>query len=215
MRISFLLFVLATALTVGAQHTPQQKYEVPPADFDHVYLDHVAANKAGLMSTENGQFIGQTDEDGLIYGYGAFLSNDGGQRIGQYRNGDLLFGITLTAENATVGSRDFYASYSLSTGQLEYIFQAQEKKLTDTGSLHEYAFVSINYRNGDRYVGEIYRGKRHGYGIYYYSNGDYWYGQYRDDVRCGFGALFTTANRLFIGQWNIEDTPRLISVRSR
>ncbi len=212
MRTFFLLLLTAAALNIAAQSTPHLKYEIAPADFEHVFLDHVSPYKSRLLSTESGQYVGQTDRDGRIYGYGSFISNEGNQRIGQFRNGRLMFGITLTGENVTVGSSDFYASYSLTTGRLEYIFRANEKKLHDAQALYDYAFVSINYHNGDRYVGEIYRGKRHGYGIYYYANGDYWYGQYRDDVRCGFGAHFTTENSLLIGQWNIEDTPRLISI---
>ncbi len=216
MKRFLLLFLGAVALLRSqAQDTPLKKYEIAPADFEHVYLDMVARNPCRLTTSDNGQYIGQTDEESLIYGYGAYMNNDGSQRIGQYRNGKFMFGITVNNESAIVGSNDFYATYSLTTGRLEYIFKANEKQLIDGKGMYDYAFVSMNYKNGDRYVGEIYRGKRHGYGIYYYANGDYWYGQYRNDVRYGFGALFTTDNRLFIGQWNMEDTSRLITVRSK
>lgn len=216
MKRFLLAFLLGNALLKGAaQSTPLQKYEIAPADFEHVFLDMVARNPCSLTTTESGQYVGQTNDDKQVYGYGTFVNNDGSQRTGQYRNGRFIFGITINNDNAIVGGNDFYATYSLTTGRLEYIFKANEKQLIDGQGLYDYAFVSMNYNNGDRYVGEIYKGKRHGYGIYYYANGDYWYGQYRDDVRYGFGALFTAANQLFIGQWNIEDTPRLITVKSK
>lgn len=214
-RIALTLLLGGALMRTVAQTTPLPKYEIAPADFEHVYLDMVARNPCRLITSGSGQYVGQTDGDGLIYGYGLFVSNDGSQRIGQYRNGNFMFGITINNDNAVVGGNDFYASYSLTTGRLEYIFQANQKTVMSGETLYDYAFVSMNYKNGDRYVGEIYKGKRHGYGIYYYANGDFWYGQYRNDVRCGFGALFTADNHLSIGQWNIEDTPRLIPLKTK
>lgn len=216
MKRILLAFLLGNALLKGySQSTPLQKYEIAPADFEHVFLDMVGRNTCILSTAENGQYMGQTDSDNQVYGYGTFVNNDGSQRIGQYRSGRFIFGITINSDNAIVGGNDFYATYSLTTGRLEYIFKANEKQLIDGQGMSDYAFVSMNYNNGDRYVGEIYKGKRHGYGIYYYANGDYWYGQYYNDVRYGFGALFTANNKLFIGQWNIEDTPRLIPVKNK
>lgn len=202
-------------LPAAAQHTPLQKYVIAPAGFDHVFLDHVEHYACCLASSEGGQYIGQTNDEGIIYGYGYFVSDNGNQRIGQFRKGQLLFGITMNDENVIVGDNDFYTVYSLSTGRMEYIFKANMKQLVSGERLYDYAFVSMNYNNGDRYVGEIYQGKRHGYGIYYYANGDFWYGQYNNDVRCGFGALFTVENRMVIGQWNIEDTPRVIHLKNK
>lgn len=209
-----LLFALisGTTLLTKAQQTPLQKYEIAPAHYEHVFLDKVEDYPSRLTTSDGGQYLGQTDDRIGIYGYGTFISNDGTQRTGQFRKGDFMFGITLTDKNATVGSKDFYATYDLATGKLEYIFKVHEKQLIDAEGFNDYAFVTQTYTNGDRYIGETYKGKRHGYGIYYYADGDYWYGQYKNDVRCGFGALFTTSNEMFIGEWNIEDIARLIIV---
>lgn len=204
---------LVTYAAVPAQHTPLVKYEIAPAAFEHVYLDLVSYFPVSLATSDKGQYLGQVDGKHVIYGYGSFINNDGSQRVGQFRQGEFIFGITLTEKSATVGSPHHYASYSLSTGHLEYIFRANEQRLFDTQAQYDYAFVSITYKNGDRYIGEIYKGKRHGYGIYYYANGNYWYGQYKDDVRCGFGALFTVENKMAVGLWNIEDTPRVIELK--
>ncbi|MBO5181426.1 MAG: hypothetical protein J6B92_06020 [Paraprevotella sp.] len=212
--ISAFLCCLPT-LGTKAQQTPLQKYEIPPAEYQHVYLDHVEYFNASLINSDNGQYVGQTDSDGHIYGYGSYISNEGNQRIGLFRKDEFMFGITLNNDNAIVGSNNHYAVYSLTTGELLYVFKSEEKQLVDAEGLGDYAFVSLSYRNGDRYVGETYKGKRHGYGVYYYANGSYWYGQYRDDVRYGFGAKFLVDNDMEIGFWKIEDTPRLIKVDNR
>ncbi len=209
------LLLCLPALYMTAQQTPLQKYEIPPAEYEHVYMDHVEYFDAALLNAENGQYIGQVDRDNHIYGYGSFISNDGNQRIGQFRKDEFMFGITLNNDNAIVGGNNFYAVYSLTTGLLLYVFKSEEKQLIDADGLSDYAFNSISYQNGDRYVGETYKGKRHGYGIYYYANGNYWYGQYRDGVRFGFGALFSMDNDMQIGYWKIEDTPRLVKVSNR
>ena len=59
----------------------------------------------------------------------------------------------------------------------------------------------MKYLNGDQYVGEVYKGKRHGFGIYYYADGDFWFGEYNNDVRVGYGALYTVGDGMFIGEW--------------
>lgn len=211
-----LLFMLIFCTSAQwAQQTELLKYETIPVDFQHVYLDFVGDHACRLNTSDHGQYIGQTDYKGVIYGYGMFCNNDGSQIVGQFRNGQLLFGITMNGESAMVGSKNFYACYSLTTGRLQYVFKEKENKLYDMKTQYDYAFVSITYNNGDRYIGEIVRGKRHGYGIYYYANGDYWYGQYNNDIRNGFGAHFTTTNNLQIGQWKGEETPRLIAVKKK
>ncbi|MCM1108541.1 MAG: hypothetical protein NC388_05735 [Clostridium sp.] len=206
---------LCTFTTAQAQQTPLQKYEIAPAYYENVYIDCVEYFDATLINSDHGQYMGQTDTDGHIYGYGSYISNDGNQRIGQFRRDEFMFGITLNNDNAVVGSNDYYAVYSLTTGSLLYVFKSQEKQLVDTEGMNDYAFVSLSYKNGDRYVGETYKGKRHGYGIYYYANGNYWYGQYNNDVRLGFGALFQVEDDMLIGCWRVEDVTRLIRVNYR
>ena len=62
-------------------------------------------------------------------------------------------------------------------------------------------FKKITYSNGDAYYGELLKGSRHGYGIYYWANGDFWYGKYENGYRQGYGALFKVDRRLFSGKW--------------
>lgn len=215
MRKIFLLFSFVTTLSVFAQQTPIEKYAIPSHDFQHVFLDHVQGNKCEIIDSNSGEFVGQVNDKHLLYGYGEFVNNDGSQILGMFRNGRLLFGITMNEKSALVGSPEFYASYSLSTGKMEYVFKAEEKHLYDTQLLYDYNFVKMDYANGDQYVGEIYQNKRHGYGIYYYANGWIWFGQYKNDIRSGFGVLFDEQNRLTIGYWEGEDARRIIRVKSK
>ena len=60
----------------------------------------------------------------------------------------------------------------------------------------------MTYANGDKYVGEIWKGKRHGYGVYYFQNGGFWYGPFHDNNQTGYGALFTNEGKMRVGKWD-------------
>ncbi len=212
-RILTLLCLTTFAVAVAAQRTPFPKYDIAPDGMQQAFLDQVANYRSRLVTDGANQYVGQTDKDGLFYGYGRYLRSDGSQVFGQFRNGEMITGITLTTESAIVGNANYYCSYSLKTGKLEFVFEAGSRRLYDTAALEDYGFVSMRYANGDRYVGEAYKGNRHGLGIYFYANGDIWFGQYDSNVRKGFGAMFDQDNYLTIGQWNGENTLREISVK--
>lgn len=212
-RYLFATALLSASIAARAQYTPLYKYELSNAVLQEVMLDHIQDYCSTLLDAGNGQYVGQISTSFLLYGYGRYVSNDGMERIGLFRDGQFVWGITLGGANATVGGQDYYASYSLTTGKLEYIYHSQERQLVNTDGQHEYAFVSMRYQNGDQYVGEIYQRRRHGYGIYYYANGDIWMGSYHNDVRSGYGVLFHEDNTMTIGHWEGEDTPRIVDIK--
>ncbi len=212
-RLLFSLCLASLAIAVAAQRTPFPKYDIAPDEMEQVFLDQVADYRSRLVTDGANQYFGQTDKEGHFYGYGRYLRGDGSQIFGQFRNGEMITGITLGKESAIVGNAGFYCSYSLKTGKLELVFEAGSRKLYDTAALEEYGFVSMRYANGDRYVGEVYQGNRHGLGIYFYANGDIWFGQYDRNARKGFGAMFDQDNYLTIGIWNGENTVREIEVK--
>ena len=181
----------------------------------HVLLDHIDGFDSHLISSATGQYVGQTDDGHLLYGFGSYLDNNANQRIGLFRSGSFLFGISITTTSAIVGTTDDYVSYSLSTGNMDYVFHAGQKTLVDMRDAGDYAFVSMTYANGDRYIGETYKNKRHGYGIYYYSNGDFWWGEYNDDARSGIGCLFRTNHSLRFGIWEGEEEKRATEAKLR
>ena len=54
-------------------------------------------------------------------------------------------------------------------------------------SYDSYTFEVINYPNGDKYIGELQDGKKHGQGLYIWESGDVWYGEWDNDQRYGHG----------------------------
>ncbi|MBQ8051332.1 MAG: hypothetical protein IJ197_07135 [Bacteroidaceae bacterium] len=213
---SLLLFSISQFLNViCAQRTPVEKYELIPASFEHVFIDHVQGFASRIIDLNANQYLGQTTKDGKFYGYGRFISDDGSEIIGKFRDGKLLFGITIGQNSVLVGDHSNYASYSLATGKLEFIYKANERVLIDTKSLADYGFYSMKYANGDQYVGEVYQQQRHGYGMYYYTNGDFWFGQYNNDKRSGFGAYFSIDGNIQIGQWRGDNEVRVLLVKKK
>ena len=207
-KLTLIAIAFLTILSAQAQITEVQKYDIVPDEFEECFNDLTKTFVGRLINTASGQYLGQVNDQGQLYGYGSYFSNDGSQIIGQFRSGKCIFGIMLGAKEATIGTKDFYACYSLETGALLFVYRNSIKQIADTKQCPDYRFESMTYQNGERYIGETLRGKRHGYGIYYYQNGNYWYGQYKDGVRNGFGALFTTDSRIIIGRWvngSLED----------
>ena len=100
-------------------------------------------------------------------------------------------------------------------GDIEYILRGKDKDLLENKDVNAYRFETIDFPNGEQYVGETYYGKRHGYGIYYYSNGDFWFGEFGNDQRWGYGAFFTSGSGIFAGEWQGEQAVRVISIKQR
>lgn len=212
-RIIFaILLVALVALPSSAQYTPLVKYDVVPRSYEHVFLDYIKDFHVRLIDAAGGQYAGQTDGRLALYGYGQFINDSGDVIVGKFRNGDLLQGVIIGKDNATVGGKDFYCSYSLATGKLQYISRKGVMELPQVADSADYTFMSQTFGNGDRYVGEFYKGKRHGLGIYYYATGGLWFGIYEGDIRNGFGAWFKETNDMVIGLWEGEDERRRVFV---
>ncbi|CCI39874.1 unnamed protein product [Albugo candida] len=62
---------------------------------------------------------------------------------------------------------------------------------------------SIQYENGDVYVGDIFkeRMERHGQGICTYVNGDVYEGQWMSDCRSGHGSIKYSNGDTYVGEW--------------
>lgn len=176
------------------------RYDIIPDAFQEVFLDLIEDHDTRIITTGQGQFLGHT-RDGLLYGYGVYYADDGSQWIGQYRKGECIFGILISGTSATVGSKTHYVYYDLTTSRIKFIRESGNDRTLPELETEDYHFESLNYSNGDRYIGETYKGNKHGYGIYYWANGNYWYGQYRNNMRYGYGALFTPQGTIFVGQW--------------
>jgi len=56
--------------------------------------------------------------------------------------------------------------------------------------------------NGDQYVGNWYRGKRHGQGIYYFANGSIYQGEWVDGALSGQGSIHIPIKKWsYAGMW--------------
>lgn len=158
------------------------------------------------MSSRDGQYVGNLI-DNNIYGWGYFLADNGSQTFGQFRDGKHLFGIMLTEKMARVGSKEHFVEYDMSTGNILRVHTVDgdlplsAPYISTADAPSAYAFKCIRYENGDLYYGEIFNGRRHGYGVYYWANGDFWYGRYENGYRQGYGVLFKPDHRIFYGKW--------------
>lgn len=205
MKILTLLLSMALPMTLHAQFARLDKYPQIPAQYDAAFVDYVKGFASGIAKTSYGQYFGQITRDKNIYGFGAYYTDQDGVVYGQYRLGDFLFGIKMGVRTAKVGSNDHYICYDLTTGDPQYIMKDGGKYSLPADYGKTYRFESLNYQNGDRYVGETVNGNRDGIGIYYYSNGNYYYGRYKNNERLGFGAMFFTNNTITIQYWKGKD----------
>jgi hypothetical protein len=65
-----------------------------------------------------------------------------------------------------------------------------------------YKFECIEYNNGDIYLGETFKGSKHGLGIFFWANGAAWYGEWKDGTREGNGIEFLRDGSIKTGRWN-------------
>lgn len=200
---SLLLFI--TSMGINAQVVELERHPYIPEEFNQVFLDAVKENIAGVMKSAFGQYFGQLNPQSEIYGYGTYYTNTDGEVIGQFRNGNLMYGIRMNNETARVGTLSDFTAYDLLSGEPLYIVRDSVKYFPTPEFKKKYRFEALNYKNGDRYVGETVDGKRDGYGTYYYAGGNYYYGQYADNKRQGYGALFRTDNTIALQYWAPND----------
>lgn len=197
---SMMMAMMAISGQTLAQNTPIEKYPQVPPMFYHTFLDHVQDNAVYSALKDNVQYIGQAGKDNRSYGFGSFADQKG-RLIGFFRNGRYEMGISFMPSYALVGTTTDYVAYNLNTGEISY-FVKNGVMVNPTTDTSDYAFVSMSYTNGDRYVGETYKKNRHGFGIYYYSTGGFWFGQYDNGVCEGPGCLFRPNNTMRIGYYH-------------
>lgn len=200
-----IVFAIIAPLSLQAQFARLDKYPQIPSHYDATFVDYVKDFASGVAKTSYGQYFGQITRDKNIYGFGAYYTDQDGVIYGQYRLGDYLFGIKMGVRTAKVGTNDHYICYDLTTGDPQYIIKDSAKYTLPADYSKTYRFESLNYQNGDKYVGETVNGKREGYGIYFYSNGNYYYGRYKNNERSGFGALFFNNNTITIQYWKEKE----------
>lgn len=197
-----LVFFCLAALSSFAQKTPLEKYYLIPELYEDLYNRYTNNFVVRRLPSSRGYYFGQISDDNQLEGYASYEGLEGGTIIGQYYRGALLFGITMTREIINVGTKDYYASYSSTTGELLGVNKDGVFRRATPEEAKEYMYAQMTYANGDKYVGEIWKGKRHGYGVYYFQNGGFWYGPFHDNNQTGYGALFTNEGKMRVGKWD-------------
>lgn len=208
MKNKIVLLLICTIVLPFYAVAQVQLYDDMCDPLQAVFCDYVRNESSqNFLSAPDGQYTG-TLIDGKIYGWGFILAADGTRSFGQFRNGKNIFGLSINEKVAKVGSEKHYVLYDLATGEiarlytkegdmnLEYPLVSSEKE-----GVSPYSFKKERYANGDVYIGEFYKSKRHGYGVYYWKNGDIWYGKYEGGYRNGYGMLINADHRIFYGKW--------------
>ena len=203
---------LALSVAVLSANGQARLYDEMCDPLQAVFCDYIESSSSqNVLSEGGGRYVG-TLVDGKIYGWGMIVAPDGTMSLGQFRNGKNIFGISMSGDIAKVGGAENYVIYDLKEGGVIRLHSGMggdmplEFPLVSSGNDRSpYSFKKETYANGDYYVGELYNGKRHGYGIYYWANGDIWYGRYVGGYRNGYGMLIKSDNRVYYGKW-VGDT---------
>ena len=143
-------------------------------------------------------YCGEYDDDGNMEGWGMYIctgtlrgTDNGRYYVGNWKNHKKQ------GENGSLYNKD---------GKLIYYGKFFNDKPTGaylTGnSMSEYTFGVINYKNGDKYVGELKDGKRQGQGLYLWINGGIWYGKWNDGKRSGYGIYISNSGDYSTGSWD-------------
>jgi len=202
--LPFLFCVMACAMDCHAQFVRLERYPLIPEPSEAAFVDLVGGYYANVMKASTGQYFGQVNEKGELYGYGAFYTDGEGQVFGTFRKSQFIIGIKLGTQDVKVGTENHYIVYDPKTGNPQCIMKDGKRYTIDASGRQSWRFLRLRYKNGAQYMGETVNGKRDGYGVYYYADGDYYFGRYADGKPVGYGAMFKTDNRLIIQNWTEE-----------
>lgn len=123
--------------------------------------------------------------DGFLDGYGMRVNILGN---GIYNTVSSVFAYVGDWKN---GKKSGEGALYNKNGKLIYYGKFFNDKPTEQyvsdNSYDSYTFEVINYPNGDKYIGELQDGKKHGQGLYIWESGDVWYGEWDNDQRYGHG----------------------------
>lgn len=160
------------------------------------------------------QLLRQVQND-QINGFCAEFKGDN-IKIGFSKNSKFTLYINIYEDNIIVqNGADNGVTYNRNSGK-PYILNRPYNYEIDAKEYPGQLFERTTYTNGNKYWGETYNGKRHGYGIYIWENGNMWFGPWKDGIRNGYGAYFDiTAHTIQSGKWIGDDLVEGTSYISR
>ena len=93
-------------------------------------------------------------------------------------------------------------------GNIDKAFFDQEEDEDDLGGKEgaglldeEPSRSETDFYNGDKYVGDVSGGKRHGHGVYYYDSGDKYTGNWNMGKQEGHGVYIYANGDRYVGEW--------------
>ena len=178
----------------------------------------------GTTNSENAVYKGERSNKGIRNGLGAYFfiadsesywgdflqgesSGKGIYIIG--KDGDFYFsgckGCKFYVGNWSSDMKNGLGKCYDRKGDLMYFGYFQNEKPIETfPQPHDdtYKFECLEYDNGDMYLGETFKGFKHGLGIFFWANGAAWYGEWKDGQRDGRGIEFLRDGSIKTGRWS-------------
>lgn len=170
-------------------------------------------------------YIGQTNSDGQFNGLGLlFWTDDNTVYVGRFEKGSKDgVGMQVCPDGIQpsncAGGKVYVGSQSKDkkqgTGSIydkngkliyrgEFRFDKPTEEYPSSSIDPSYTYEVVDYDNGDKYVGEMKNGLRHGKGMYIWAegNGIAWYGDWSNGTRDGYGIyIFNKGSNWSTGKW--------------
>jgi len=152
------------------------------------------------------EFIGQSKQD-VFYGNGTIMYPSGDKYVGEIKNNKRNGKGTYTFKNGLTSSgewKDNKAVGKHTTSDTEGVAEkAIEKIIDEKASNNESKIITETYENGDKYVGTLKDGKKHGKGIYTLANGMQYTGDFKDNEWHGKGTLVYPKGEKYVGDFKM------------
>lgn len=188
-----------TSLDVFSAADIDSMFEAVLAEVAVPARDKSVPSTISVVSFPNGDRYEGEFRNGLMHGWGVYVSKKGDRYEGMFEN-DLRSGpavlTTTSGERYTGvfvnGIRQGRGSLTLSDGT-RYAGEFRNDMINGRGIMF--------YPDGSKYAGDFMNGRRHGQGVIRFPNGDIYEGEFRADLRTGKGTYRFTDGSRYVGDF--------------
>ena len=160
------------------------------------------------LKSKNLEFRGETYTNGNSYfgqfldkkkhGFGTFIELNGDKYIGQWKNGEMHGqGTFIWGLKSTRNFFFIFGSKPKKNGD-KYIGQWKNGEMDGQGT---YIWGLKSKQSGDKYIGQWKNGKMDGFGKLTYSNGEIYIGEFSKNKKHGQGISISIAKEEEFGKW--------------